>query len=283
MTAYKNPGLLLAFASPVAFSVGNIGVRVISGEVTVWGLILLRGCLGVMLVWLMARQMKKPLWGRHWKLLSIIGGCGFFSTACTFTAISQIPLYQALVLLYLYPTISIVLAALINGERVHPRDIIPLFLTLLGCLMLIWPDQAAGLDFKNGHLVGLLGSFFYALGFVLARRLGNDNSGLEPIFHYSLYCAVGAVVAILVFGRVTGLDNASEMAGGLGVGMVASLGQLLGYAAVRWLPAHKVGVIGTLEVFAGAVSSWLIFNDPMTVRALAGGGLILFASFYKQS
>ncbi len=55
--------------------------------------------------------------------------------------------------------------------------------------------------------------------------------------------------------------------------------QGLGYAALRWLPAFKVGLIGSLELPAGAVLSWLLFNDPMSPRTLFGGLMIVFAVF----
>lgn len=279
----KNPGLILAFASAITFSLGNIGTRFMASEMSTWGLIFLRGCLGVALVWLVAGRLKKTLWGNNWKSLSLIGLLGFLSTSCTFTAIYRIPLYQAMVLLYLYPAFAIVLSALINREPVYLRDGLWVALAIFGCVLLIWPDEAAGLNFQIGHLIGVLGSFLYGLGFVLARRLGAANSGLEPIFHYSLWAAVGAIPMAYLFGAGLGYQSGSAIMAGFLVGGLASLGQLMGYAAVRWLPAFKVGVIGTLEVFGGALASWLIFDDPMTARAAAGGFIILFVALTIRS
>jgi drug/metabolite transporter (DMT)-like permease len=63
---------------------------------------------------------------------------------------------------------------------------------------------------------------------------------------------------------------------------LAALGvtaQLTGFAALRWLPGFKVGLIGTLELFAGTLISWLIFSDPISARALGGGLIIILATF----
>jgi drug/metabolite transporter (DMT)-like permease len=207
--------------------------------------------------------------------LPLIGLCAFLATCLTFTAFSRIPLYQALVILYLYPILSLGLAALINREPVSAGDGLRALLALGGCLLLVWPDEAAGLVFGSGHVIGLAGSFLYSLSIVLIRRLGTANSGLEPLFHYSIACTLGALPLALIFGQELGLSLNLEAAQGLLVVSLTGLGQFLGFAAVRWLPAHTVGTIGTLEVLIGALFSWLFFHDPMTVRALFGGGLIL--------
>ncbi|UQZ89834.1 hypothetical protein C4J81_11680 [Deltaproteobacteria bacterium Smac51] len=275
MNKAKNPGLILAVASPLAFTGFNIGVRFITEHMSIFGLLFLRGCIGVVVISLVARLFKRPLWGRNVKLLSIIGFTAFLSTACTTTAITLIPLYQAMVILYLFPTFAIILSAVINGEKIIPRDGLTVALALTGCLLLIWPDETAGLTFQAGHLIGILGSVLYSLGYVLARRLGDDNSGLEPIFHYSFYCALGAIPLSLLFGDSLGIDAPVEVLAGLALGAVGSIGQLMGYAAVRWLPAFTVGVIGSLEVLGGALASWLLFSDPMTIRAVIGGVIIV--------
>ena len=277
MSANKNPGLPLAFGSALAFALGNVGVRLAVDEITVWGLVFLRGLLGVAVIAAVALWHKKQLWGGHGRLLSAIGLCGFLSTACTFTAISRIPLYQALVILYLYPILAIALAAAINGEKIFAGDILRAFLALGGCLLLIWPDETAGLALDIGHLVGLTGSLLYSLSAVLTRRLGQANSGLEPFFNYSLWCSLGAIPLSLVMpgGNGLGLESWFEVGTGLLAVSQTALGQFLLYAAVRWLPAHKAVVIGTLEVAGGALASWLIFQDPITARAALGGVIIL--------
>ena len=278
----QRTGLFLALASPLAFSCFNVGVRVMSGQLSIWALLFLRGCIGVIVVLAVARLLKKNLWGSNKLLLMLIGFIGFLSTACTTTAITLIPLYQALVILYLYPSLAIVLAALINKERVHARDSLGVGVALFGCILLIWPEESANLKLQIGHFIGLLGSLLYSLGYVLTRRLGDDNCGLEPIFHYSLFAAVGAIPLGLLFGANLNLMSADIVGAGLALGALGSLGQMMGYAAVRWLPAYKVGIFGTLEVLGGVLASWLIFNDPITVKGILGGLIIISAAFYLR-
>jgi drug/metabolite transporter (DMT)-like permease len=132
-----------------------------------------------------------------------------------------------------------------------------------------------GLTLEIGHLIGFAGAFLFSLSSVLIRRLGTDNSGLEPIFHYSLHAALWVIPLSRLFGSDLGFDTFRALWAGLALGVLGTSAQLMCYAALRWLPAYRVGVIGTLEVLGASAASWLLFNDPMSPRALFGGALIV--------
>jgi drug/metabolite transporter (DMT)-like permease len=273
-----NIGVWLAFASALGYCACNVATRLAVGEITVWGILFTRGVFGVAAMFLAARLLRKSLFGRNLGLLTCIGIAGSLSTACIVTAIMSIPLYQALVLLYLYPALTVPLGFVVNGERVRPADGMMVLLAFTGSLLLIWPDKSAGLIFGTGHLVGVGGALLYAVAYVLIRRLGEGNSGLEPMFHYSLWAMIGVSCGIAFLDLDAGLPDARAWSIGMGLATLSLVALFAGYLALRWLAPHRVGVIGTLEVFGGVLSSWLIFADPITVRALCGGVLVLFAA-----
>ncbi len=274
----RDIGVWLAFTSAVGYCFANVATRFSVGEITVWGVLITRGAVGVAGMLLMARLFHKALGGSHFWLLQLIGISGFLSTACTVTAIMSIPLYQALVLLYLYPALTVPLDYLINGGRVRARDGLMVLLAFGGCLLLVWPDRAVGLTLEKGHLIGVGGALLYGLAYVLIRRLGDDNSGLQPLFAYSLWALIGVGLGAPLLGLDTGLHSLRAWSIGGGLAVMSSICLLTGYLALRWLAPYKVGVIGTLEVFGGALASWLIFNDPITGRALLGGAVILYVA-----
>jgi len=279
----KNPGFFLAFSSALAYGLGDAGIRLTVGAVSVWGLVFLRGLLGLVVTTFIAGLFGRKIWGENIRLLLLIGLSSFLASCLTFTAFSRIPLYQALAILYLYPILSLGLAALINREPISAGDGLKAFLALGGCLLLIWPDETAGLIFDFGHPAGLTGCLLYSLSIVLTRRLGPANSGLEPLFHYSLCCVLLVPFLALFFGQGLNLKPDLHAAQGLLAVSLTALGQFFGFAALRWLPAHTVGTIGTLEVVIGTLFSWLFFHDPITVRVLFGGVLILVVALSTRS
>lgn len=287
MSKTSNPGLSLAFGSALAFSLLNIGLRFVQDEtdITVWGLLLLRGPVALAAALLFSLALKSSPLGRRQNrpLLLLIGLCTFLSNICTITAIAVIPLYQALVLLYLYPAISVPLGFLINGHRASLRDLLLVGLAFAGCLVLLWPDGSAGLELGPGHLIGAINPFFYSASFVLTNRLGEGNKGLEPLFYYGCWALLGNAVIICLLGLNTGISFEQTLAPALGLGLLAVSAILMGYMSLRWLPAFKVGVIGTLEVFVAVLASWLLLSDPLTFRGLIGGAIIMFAALKLRS
>lgn len=279
----SNPGLSLAFGSALAYTCYDVGVRALIGELSVWGLLLLRGCLGVLVIGFLARLFARRLWGQRTSLLLAVGGSAFMASVCNATSLSSIPLYQALMIIYLYPVFTLLLAAPFNGEQVRRRELGLVGLAFLGSLALVWPDEAVGLDFSIGHLIGILGSFLYSVSQILIRRLGPGNSGLEPMFYYSLFALLFSTPLALLFGSHLGIGRLSGLGAGLLLAALGIAAQLTGYAALRWIPGFKVGIIGYLEVLLGGLVSWLIFSDPMSPRALTGGVLLVLVAIRLRS
>lgn len=274
-----NPGLELAFCSALFYTSYDVGVRTLIGELSVWGMLFLRGLIGVVVMLILSRVFARPLWGRQRSLLMAVGFFAFGSSICNAISLSSIPLYQALMIIYLYPVFTLILAAPFNGEPVTKRDLGLTALAMAGGVALVWPDEAVGLDFRLEHVVGIGGALLYSLGQVCIRRLGPGNSGLEPIFFYSLYALFLAIPLSLVFKVNLGLGSASGLGGAMVLACLGISAQLTGYAALRWIPGFKVGIIGYLELVLGGFISWLVFYDPMSLRALAGGLVVVFAAF----
>ena len=275
-----NPGSALAFGAALGYCLQNVGVRALldGGGISVWGILFTRGLMGLVVVALAARLFHVNVFGKNRRLLALIGLFGAASSACSTMAFSMIPLYQALVLLYLYPALSVPLNLLVNRTRIRQGDGLLVLAAFAGCALLIWPDETTGLSLSMGHLIGCASAVLYSLAYVCIARLGEDNSGLEPLCYYSFWAVIGVGVGMLVSGHNAGLGDPGLFVSGLGVGLLALAALLMGYAALRWIEPYKVGTIGMLEVFGGALSSWLLFHDPMSPRAVLGGLVILVAA-----
>ncbi|MDR1051641.1 MAG: DMT family transporter [Deltaproteobacteria bacterium] len=274
------PGLALALAAPVAFTFFNAGVRLVAGEMSVLGLLLARGFMGLLLAGAVSLFLRARPWSKNKKSLSLIGFAGVLSSVCSTAGFTLIPLYQAVVVLYLYPAMTVLLSAAITKEKITPGGLLGVMLSFGGCLVMVWPDGSSqGPSLQIGHLFSFMGGLLYALTFVLARRLGAENRGLEPLFFFSVFAVLGAVPLSLLSGVPLGLDGAAEVFHAGLLGLVGALAKLLVFAALRYLPPHKVGVVGTLEILGGALFSLLFFGDAFGVRSVIGGLMIIYAVF----
>ncbi|MDR1488085.1 MAG: DMT family transporter [Deltaproteobacteria bacterium] len=279
MKKQNNIGLTLAIASPCFFAVFNIGLRLITQQMTVWGIMFIRGFLGIAVVLLAAKIMRYRLNFSKLGLLLSIGLISISGSASNITAISKIPLYQAIVILYLYPAFSVILGYLINRDKIGLMDCLGVAVAFTGCVLLVWPNKSAGLEFSLGHILSIVGACLYSLTCVLTRRIGQDSSGLEPFLAFSVFGALLSWPLSQFFGVNLAIDSGMEVLKGTGVALLGCAGQLMAFAALRFLPAYKVGVIGSLEILGSAMASWLLFNDPMTIRTIIGGAIIFYAAF----
>jgi drug/metabolite transporter (DMT)-like permease len=275
-------GLALAFTSPFLFAALDVGIRILSADMSIYGLLILRGMIGGVLVLAFARIAGLRLHFAKIGSLALVGLFAALSTACTSAAISQIPLYQAAVILYVYPAFTVVLSMLLRVDKITLRAALGVLTAFVGCVLLVWPDSEAGLTCGIFHAVGVLGAFVYAVSLITIRRLGQGHSGLEPFLAYCVGAIVVSWLLSAAFGTPLGVDSLGEAGQGLALGCLGSLAQLMAFAAVKYLPPFKVGVIGTLEILGTAVASWLIFSDPFTFRAGIGAIIIIYAAFGFQ-
>jgi drug/metabolite transporter (DMT)-like permease len=276
----KTPGLgfSLALAAPIAFTFFNAGVRIIADEMSVLGLLLLRGGVGLVLVGVISLFLSVKPWGKNIGPLCLIGFTGVLSSVCSTAGFTLIPLYQAVTILYLYPAMAAVLSAAVNKEKITRKDLFCVALAFVGSVVLVRPDGSPGApDLGAGHLFSFAGGALYALSFVLARRLGDDNRGIEPLFFFSLVAVLAALPLSLISGVPLGIGSAGGAMRGAALGLIGSAAKFLVFAAIRFMPPHRVGVMGTLEILGGALASLLYFHDDIGPGSLAGGALILAA------
>ncbi|MDR1677860.1 MAG: DMT family transporter [Deltaproteobacteria bacterium] len=285
MNNNKNVGLLLAIASPLFFAAFDVGLRLVTADISVLGLVFIRGWVGLLIVWALISVGKQRLVFLRLRLLTVIGTITTLGSLGVATSITMIPLYQAVVILYLYPALTVVLGRLINAEVITPRTLILVLAAFIGCILLVWPDKTIGLEIRWAHGLALGGALCYALAFVLVKRLGQASGGLEPFFFFSLTGLLVAVLFSLLTGVGFGIDNLTEVFKGSALALLGALAQLTAYAALKYLPPFKVGVIGTLEILCATLASWLMFSDPLTIRAVIGGAMILTAviGFQKRT
>lgn len=87
----------------------------------------------------------------------------------------------------------------------------------------------------------------------------------------------------MAFEAHLGLGRLSGLGAGLLLATLGISAQMAGYAALRWIPGFKVGVVGYLELVLGGLVSWLVFSDPMSPRALTGGVLLALVAIRLRS
>jgi drug/metabolite transporter (DMT)-like permease len=273
-----NWGVLFAFLSASLFAALNVALRLSEPYLTVWHVMFGRSLFGVAAMLAIARWMRIDLLGRHRPTLVLAGLTGVGGVTCLMAAIYMLPLFEALVLLYLYPVFAAMLSPYVAGDRIRGMGWLLIGLAFIGTVLILWSGQAAG-RLQWGHLAGLTAGFGYGLTITLIRRVSAFNSPLTPFFYISL---VGTVVCIgpLLFQQSPILIQSQGAIGLLVISTLAACAYLASNKALSYLPSPKTGVIGMSEVVFGAILGLVLFNEPMGWRSVLGGFLIISSDIW---
>lgn len=193
---------------------------------------------------------------------------------------------RVVLLFYLMPAWSVLLAWLVLGERPHGAALARLALALAGVATVLdtagggmpWPRTLA-----DG--LALVGGFSFALTNVLLRKLHAEPAGARVLamFGGGTLLAGGVALAGVLQGSVAPLPAPQLawllLALLLAAGFLAS-NLALQYGAAR-LPAHTTALVMLSEVVFASLSSVALGAAELTPRTLAGGAMILAAAAWS--
>jgi drug/metabolite transporter (DMT)-like permease len=193
---------------------------------------------------------------------------------------------RVVLLFYLMPAWSVLIAWLVLGEKPSPAGIGRLMLALAGVATVLdtggtglpWPRTLA-------EWLALAGGFSFALTNVLLRRLDFVTSGSRVLamFGGGMALAGGVAVAGVAQGTVAPLPpldtNGWMLALLLAAGFLAA-NLALQYGASR-LPAHTTALVMLSEVVFASLSSVALGAAELSTRTLVGGLLIVAAAAWS--
>ena len=131
-------------AGAFGFSLMTVCVKQLHGRLPVAEVVLGRALVSVALSgWLVHRAGLNPL-GQRRGLLALRGAVGTAALFCVYLGVMRLPLAEATVLQYLYPTVTALLAWAWLGERPGGRIALAMALGWLGVLVMVHPLGSGG-------------------------------------------------------------------------------------------------------------------------------------------
>jgi drug/metabolite transporter (DMT)-like permease len=193
---------------------------------------------------------------------------------------------RVVLLFYLMPAWTVVLAWPLLGERPTPLALVRLALALAGVVIVLKTDSASWpVPESISDWLALAGGFSFALTNILLRKLHD----VTPEARILAMFGGGALLATAagVLGTMTGIVTAPPPPqwAWAGVGLALSLGFLASNIALQYgasrLNAHTAALIMLSEVVFASLSSVALGAAELTARTLAGGALILAAAAWS--
>ena len=190
---------------------------------------------------------------------------------------------RVVLLFYLMPLWSVVLARLLLGEHFSGLAGVRVLLALAGAAIVLWPP--AGVSAWSPSLadgLGVLGGFTFALNNVLLRREAHQPEGARALAMFVGGSAVSALLATVMASRGAVPWPPTVAPAWLGVAAVLALMFLLGNLALQYGAARlRAGVTAVLlvtEVLFASTSALLLGAGEASWPLAIGGSLIVAAA-----
>jgi drug/metabolite transporter (DMT)-like permease len=194
---------------------------------------------------------------------------------------------RVVLLFYLMPAWSVLLAWLLLGERPQARALLRLALALVGvAIVLKTPDSPWPVPVSLPDWLALGGGFCFALTNVLLLKLRDTAEEARMVAMFAGGALLAASVALLSQSIGLATLPPAPALGWVVLVLLTSLAFLaanlgLQYGAAR-LPAATTALIMLTEVVFASISAVALGAAELSARTLIGGALILLAALWAS-
>ncbi len=230
----------------------------------------------VIIIWLTARGelaqgfvVKKPM-GHFWR-----GVLGTTAMGLTFTGLSLLPLPEVTAIGYATPIFTLILAAVMLGERIRMIRIGAVAIGLLGVLVMLWPRLgSAEMEFTAtiGALC-VLGATL-ARGFVQIhiRQLVQVDHPAAVVFYFSVTASVLSATTIFFGWTMPNWEQAAIL---IAMGLIGGVAQILVTSSYRFGQASMLAPYDYTSMLFAIIIGYFWFDELPTISILIGAALVI--------
>ena len=270
-------GVALAIGSAVSFGpLGVFGKLAYRVGFTTPQLLSYRFGLAALLLWAAAVVMRQGLPSRrNLAGLVIMGGAGYVAqSASYFNALHYIPASTTALLLYTYPVVVTVLAAVLFGESLGRMKLGALGLSALGTVLVVQAQLHAAPPI--GIILGLGSAAFYSGYILFGSRL---LPGLPPVSSTAVIMTSAAVVWSLYAGingqlLVAWTPPQLALLGGFAI-LGTTIPVLTFILGLPLVGASRAAILSTFEPASTVLLAVIILGETASPLQWIGGALII--------
>ena len=264
-------GAVFAVLVAAAFALMAAGVKAASELVRSELIVFFRSAVGllVLLPWLLRHGRSAirttRLGGHLWR--AAFGVCAMYAF---FYALGHLPLAEAIVLTYSTPLFIPFIAWAWIDEPPPPVIFPAVALGLGGIVLIAGPDAA--LAASPASAAGVLSGLCAAAAMVSIRRIADTEPAPRVVFYFS---ALSTLIAAVPLAWSWSAVSAPTLALLVGIGVLATLGQLSLTRAYALAPAARVGAFTYVAVVFGGLIGWVLWDERPDAASASGMALVV--------
>ncbi len=231
----------------------------------------------VILVWLTLRgELSNGLITRNPGSHILRGIIGTSAMGMTFAGLGLLPLPEVTAIGFATPIFTVILAALILGERIRVVRITAVLMGLIGVLIMLWPRLAGGVSLQDSATIGALlilcATLARAVVQILVRQMVRTEHTAAIVFYFS---AIAAFLSLLTlpYGWVVPAPQTAALL--VLAGILGGTAQILITSAYRFGPASMLAPYDYSSMLFAILIGFVWFNELPTLVMLIGAGLVI--------
>ncbi|MEZ4805612.1 MAG: DMT family transporter [Bacteroidia bacterium] len=269
-----SPGVRLMLIASVAFALMNVSVKKI-GHIPVFEVILFRSLITLILSYAILRKKKVRPWGTHHSFLIARGVFGSVGLICYFYTLQHIELANAIVIHYLSPIFTTLIALMFLKERVRTIQWIAFTVSFSGVIMVKGFANVETLDF----IIGVIGAVFSGLAYNAIRNMKGKEDADVIVFYHPLISLPIVGMYFVIFPQEMVMPQNWDWLYLLGTGVFTQIGQIYITRAYQMDTAARISSVSYIGIFWGVMMGTFIFGDHYQLSVLFGMSIVLLGVF----
>jgi drug/metabolite transporter (DMT)-like permease len=212
---------------------------------------------------------SKRIIGHFWRT-----AMGTGSMVLGFYAVSMLPLADATAIAFSQPLFSVVVAALVLGEKVRWRRWSATVIGFAGVLIMARPGEGS---LQLGALVALANAAAVSISILLVRRLSDSETPLMILTQFAIFSTILLTVPAILVWRWPDLWG---WVLAVGIALSATVGQYF------WVQAFKAGEMSAVAPFEymrlpfAVFVGWLIWGEMPVIWTYVGASIVIGSALY---
>lgn len=212
---------------------------------------------------------KRQLHLFGWRgLVHTVGVC------CWFFAMTRITIAEVTAMNYMTPVYVTLAAALFLGEKLAARRLLAIAVAFLGALVILRPGLR---ELTDGHLAMVFAALFFAMSYLLAKRMADELPASVVVVMLSLAVTIGLFPLALTVWHWPTWEETLWM---LTVAALATAGHYTMTRAFAAAPVNVTQPVVFTQLVWSVLLGALVFDEAIDIWVILGGTLIIAAASF---
>lgn len=283
--------VILIITTALAISFGDVLVKIISHDIVVWQMFVLRSLIVVPVLILMSRLRPEPISlipkNLGWTLIRTL--CMVLMWLVYYAALLKLPISDVAAAYYTMPIMLSLLAAIIIGDKIGVKGWLGVIIGFIGVLIIVKPNNTA---FSIYILLPLIAAFLFALAMIITRTKCRKEHPFILTLNVNFTFLLVGIAATVFIENVGGIEqkNISSFFGDPWKSLntrewiaVITLAVIMLFVSIGGTIAYQVGksaVVGTISfsyIPFAAIWAFLLLNETPSMTSIVGIILIIIA------